>query len=126
MSIIGIGDKTAYKLLAEIDVTNFKDAKALAAFLGLTPKHHTSGTSIRGRPRFSKTGNASLRKALYFPAITALNVCPSMQAFGARLSAKGKPKMVVIGAVMRKLVHIVYGVLKHGSSYSTTWSFTRS
>lgn len=126
MSIVGIGDKTAYKLLAEIDVANFKDAKALAAFLGLTPKHHTSGTSIRGRPRLSKTGNASLRKALYFPAITALSVCPSMQDFGARLSAKGKPKMVVIGAVMRKLVHIVYGVLKHGSPYSTNWSFTCS
>ncbi len=125
MSIIGIGDKTAYKLLAEIDVANFKDAKALAAFLGLTPKHHLSGTSIRGRPRLSKTGNASLRKALYFPAITALSACPSMQAFGARLNAKGKPKMVVIGAVMRKLVHIVYGVLKHGSPY-TSWSFTCS
>lgn len=125
-SIVGIGDKTAYKLLAEIDIANFKDAKALAAFLGLTPKHHISGTSIRGRPKLSKTGNASLRKALYFPAITALSVCPSMQAFGARLNAKGKPKMVVIGAVMRKLVHIVYGVLKHGSSYNTNWSFTCS
>ncbi len=126
MSIVGIGDKTAYKLLAEVDAANFKDAKALAAFLGLTPKHHNSGTSIRGRPRLSKTGNASLRKALYFPAITALSMCPSMQAFGARLSAKGKPKMVVIGAVMRKLVHIVYGVLKHGSTYNTSWSFTCS
>lgn len=126
MSIVAIGDKTAYKLLAEIDVANFKDAKALAAFLGLTPKHHTSGTSIRGRPRLSKTGNSGLRKALYFPAIAALRTSPSMQAFGARLGAKGKPKMVVIGAVMRKLVHIVYGVLKHGSPYSTSWSFTCS
>lgn len=126
MSIVGIGDKTAYKLLAGIDVANFNDAKARAAFLGLTPKHHLSGTSIRSRPRLSKTGNASLRKALYFPAITSLNVCPSMQAFGARLGAKGKPNMVVIGAVMRKLVHIVYGVLKHGSPYNTNWSFARS
>jgi transposase len=49
-----------------------------------------------------------------------------MQAFGAKLSAKGNPKMVVIGAVMRKLVHIVYGVLTHGSPYSTNWSFTCS
>jgi transposase len=126
MSIVGIGDKTAYKLLAEIDVANFKDAKALAAFLGLTPKHHTSGTSIRGRPKLSKTGSSSLRKALYFPAMAALRTCPSMQAFGARLSAKGKPKMVVIGAIMRKLVHIVYGVLKHSSPYSTRWAFTCS
>ncbi len=126
MSIVGIGDKTAYKLLAEIDVANFKDAKALAAFLGLTPKHHTSGTSIRGRPRLSKTGNSGLRKALYFPAMAALRACPSMQAFGTRLGAKGKPRMVVIGAVMRKLVHIVYGVLKHGRPYSTSRSFTCS
>lgn len=126
MSIVGIGDKTAYKLLAEIDVANFKDAKALAAFLGLTPKHHTSGTSIRGRPRLSKTGNSGLRKALYFPAMAALRTCPSMQAFGSRLGAKGKPKMVVISAVMRKLVHIVYGVLKHGSPYRTSWFFTCS
>lgn len=125
-SIVGIGEKTAHKLLAEIDITKFKDAKALAAFLGLTPKHHNSGTSVRGRPRLSKTGSPSLRKALYFPAISAMNWCPSMQAFCTRLRAKGKPKMVVVGAVMRKLVHIVYGVLKHGNPYSTTWSFTCS
>ena len=119
LSIVGIGDKTAYKLLAEIDVANFKDAEALAAFLGLTPEHHTSGTSIRGRPRLSKTGNSGLRKALYFPAVAALRTCPSMRAFGSRLGAKGKPKMVVIGAAMRKPVHIIYSVLKHGSPYNT-------
>ena len=49
-----------------------------------------------------------------------------MQAFGARLSAKGKPKMVVIGTVMRKLVPIVYGALKHAHPYRTSWSFTCS
>lgn len=125
-SIVGIGEKTANKLLAEIDITKFQDAKALAAFLGLTPKHHSSGTSVRGRARLSKTGNSSLRKALYFPAISAMNWCPYMQAFCTRLREKGKPKMVVIGAVMRKLVHIVYGVLKHGNPYSTNWSFTCS
>jgi transposase len=54
---------------------------------------------------------------LYWPAITAMRCCPACQAFADRLAARGKPKKVIISAMMRKLVHIVYGVLKHRTPY---------
>ena len=117
-SIVGIGVVTAVKLLAEFaDLETYESAKAAAADAGLTPSHFESGTSVRRRPRLSKMGKAGIRAALYWPAITAMRYCPACKAYAARLAARGKPKKVVIGAVMRKLVHIVYGVLKHRTPY---------
>ncbi|MEI8306392.1 MAG: IS110 family transposase [Chloroflexales bacterium] len=121
VSIVGIGAVTAAKLLAELAaIDQYESAHAAAADTGLTPTHYESGTSVRRRPRMSKVGKASLRAALYWPAITAMTHCPAFKAFAERLAAKGKPKGVVIGAVMRKMVHIVYGVLKHQAPYDPT------
>ena len=72
---------------------------------------------MRRRPRLAKLGKAGIRSALYWPAITAIRYCPSCKAYAERLAARGKPKKVIIGAVMRKLVHIIYGVLKHRTPY---------
>lgn len=117
-AIVGIGALTAAKLLAEFaPMEQYESAKAAAADTGVTPSHFQSGTSVRRRARMSKMGNANLRAALYFPAITAIRCCPAFKAFAERLAARGKPKKVIIGAVMRKLVHIVYGVLKHRTPY---------
>jgi transposase len=117
-AIVGIGIVTAAKLLAELaDIEQYDSAKAVAADAGLTPSHYESGTSVRRRPRLSKIGKAGVRAALYWPAITAMRHCPAFKAFAARLAARGKPKKVIIGAVMRKLIHIVYGVLKHKTAY---------
>lgn len=117
-SIVGIGAITASKLLSEFaDLAKYETAKAAAADAGLTPAQVESGTSVRRRPKMSKMGKAGIRAALYLPAITAMRRCPSMKAFADRLAARGKAKLVVIGAVMRKLVHIAYGVLKHRTPY---------
>ena len=117
-AIVGIGTVTAAKLLAEFAaIDQYESAKAAAADTGVTPSHYESGTSVRRRPRMSKMGNANLRAALYWPAITAMRRCPAFKAFAERLAARGKPKKVIIGAVMRKLVHIIYGVLKHQTPY---------
>lgn len=117
-SIVGIGAVTATKLLTLFpEAQSHTSAKAAAADTGLTPAHYESGTSVRRRPRMSKVGKAEIRAALYFPAITAMTHCPAFKAFADRLRARGKPKKVVIGAVMRKLVHIIYGVLKHQTPY---------
>lgn len=117
-SIVGIGVVTATKLLAEFaELEQYTSAKAAAADAGLTPSHYESGTSVRRRPKLSKMGKAPIRAALYWPAITAMTRCPSIKAFAERLAARGKPKKVIIGAVMRKLVHICYGVLKHQTPY---------
>lgn len=113
MSITGIGEKTAAILLAEIgSIDHFKSARSLAAFAGLTPQEHQSGTSVKGKARLCKIGNRRLRKALYFPALILIRRCPQIQAFRERLMAAGKNKMQVVGAVMHKLIRVVYGVLK--------------
>lgn len=114
-SIPGIGDLTAFKLLAEIrDIRAFDSASQLAAFAGLTPRQRTSGSSVRGKTRLSKRGSARLRSALYFPALVAQRHNPILRAFAQRLLAAGKPKLAVLAAVMRKLLHLIYGILKSG------------
>lgn len=119
VSIKGIGQRTAASVLAEIgEVASFAHARALAAYAGLNPRQYRSGTSIRRRTRLSKQGNAALRKALYFPAIVAKQHNPIVQPFCARLSAAGKTPMAVVGAAMRKLLHIVYGVLTSGQPFN--------
>jgi transposase len=126
-SIVGIGAVTAAKLLSEFaDLEQYTSAKAAAADAGLTPSHYESGTSVRRRPKLSKMGKAGIRAALYWPAITAMTRCPSIKAFAERLAARGKPKKVIIGAVMRKLVHICYGVLKHQTPYDPAKAVGRS
>jgi transposase len=126
-SIVGIGVVTAAKLLAEFaDLDQYESAKTAAADAGLTPSHYESGTSVRRRPKMSKMGKAGVRAALYWPAITAMTRCPFIKAFAERLAAKGKAKKVIIGAVMRKLVHICYGVLKHQTPYDPAKAFGRT
>lgn len=116
-SIPGIGKRTAAKLLAEIeDIAHYKSARQVAAYAGLTPRNNRSGT-IRGKTRLSKTGNARVRKALFLPAMVAKQYNPIVRSFCQRLARNGKNKMQVIGAAMRKLIHIVFGVLKSGKTF---------
>lgn len=117
-SIPGIGELTAAKLLAEIvDIDHYSSARQVAAFAGLVPRHNQSGTSVRGRPRLCKIGAARLRRALYFPAIVATQHNPLIKAMSERLRERGKCPMLIIGAAMRKLIHIAYGVLKSGKPF---------
>lgn len=116
-SIPGLGPATCAWLIAELNAKRFAGARSAAAFVGLTPAHRLSGTSVHGKPRLSKRGNAQLRKALYWPAITALRCNPIVQALGKRLRARGKHPMAIIAAAMRKLVHIAFGVLKSGKPF---------
>lgn len=112
-TIPGVGDKTAATLLSELpDVEQFKSAKQVAAHAGLVPAHRQSGSSVHGRSHLSKIGNALLRSSLYFPAIVAMHHNPVMVAFARRLLAAGKAKKLIVAAIMRKLLHMVYGILK--------------
>lgn len=116
-SIKGIGKLTAAKLLAELeDITSYKSARQVAAYAGLTPRNNRSGT-LRGKTRLSKTGNARVRKALFLPALVAKRHNPIVRSFCQRLTRNGKNKMQTIGAAMRKLIHIVFGVLKSGKTF---------
>lgn len=122
-SIPGIGPDTAAILMAEIkSIDAYDSAAELAAHAGLTPMHRRSGSSVRRQPRLSKIGNARLRKALFFPAMVAMRHNPAVKALHDRLAAKGKPKMLILGAAMRKLLHIVYGVLKHRRPFDPAYA----
>jgi transposase len=114
-SIPGIGDRTATMFLAHYGgVLRFDKAQQAVAFAGLDTRQHQSGTSVNGKPRMSKTGHSQIRRALYMPALTAMSRTPWGKAFAARLQAAGKPKKLILGALMRKIVAIAYGVLKSG------------
>ncbi len=118
-SIPGIGEKTTNKALAFLShISSFDNAKKVAAFIGLNPQHAQSGTSLN-YCHISKTGDAELRKMFYMPALVAIKHEPNINAFYEKLLSKGKPKKVAICAVMRKLVHIIYGVLKSGKAFDS-------
>lgn len=117
-TIPGVGHTTAAWLIGLLQLTRFDSARAAAAYVGLTPAHRQSGSSLHARPRLSKRGHAGLRKALYMPALAAMRFNPILEAFAKRLLARGKHKMAVIGAVMRKLVHIAFGVIKSGKPFN--------
>jgi transposase len=115
-SIPGIGEATAALLLAELFNKPFASARQAAAFAGVVPRPNDSGTH-EGRRVMSKLGPARLRKGLYFPAIAAIRFNPSLQPLAQRLREAGKPPMLIIGAAMRKLIHLAFGVLKSGRAY---------
>lgn len=122
VTIPGIGKLTAAKLLGEIrSIHDFQSARQLAAYAGLTPRNFISGTSVHKKSRLSKTGNSNLRKALYMPALVAIKHNPIIRSFCARLSLSGLRPMEVIGAAMRKLLHLVFGVLKTGCPFDPNY-----
>lgn len=123
LSIKGLGSTTVIKLLAEFyDLAAYSSARAAAADAALTPAHHESGTSVRKRPHLSKIGKTSVRAALYWPAITAIRFNPIVKEMADRLRERGKANKVIIGAAMRKLMHLAYGVLKHQTSFDPAYA----
>lgn len=122
-SIPGVGPQTASTVLAELPpVARVPSAQAAAAYCGLSPREFTSGSSVRGRTRLSKSGNARLRKALYLPTLTAIRFNPLLKGFFDRLVAAGKAKMQAVGACMRKLVMLCYGVLKNRTPFDPAFA----
>lgn len=112
-SIPGIGDLTANTLLAEVgDFAAFENAPQLAAYAGLNPKSHRSGSSVNKKTQVSKQGRAELRRCLYMPAIVALSCNPVIQSLAIRMAFSNHQKMEIVLAAMRKLLHLAYGVLK--------------
>lgn len=116
-TIPGVGPRVATHMTTLFAGRTFDSAEQLAAYLGLVPVEWQSGTSVRGRPRMSKAGPAHLRKVLYMPAVVARRCNPHIKALNERLLAKGKSKMAAIGAAMRKLAHLCFGVLHTGKPY---------
>ena len=116
-TIPGVGPRVATHMTTLFAGRTFDSAEQLAAYLGLVPVEWQSGTSVRGRPHMSKAGPAYIRKVLYMPAVVARRCNPHIKALNERLLAKGKSKMAAIGAAMRKLAHLCFGVVHSGKPY---------
>jgi transposase len=122
-TVTGIGRPTATTVLAELPpVEHLPSAQSAAAYCGLAPREFTSGKTVRQHTRLSKAGNARLRAALHLPTRTAIRFNPVLQGSFERLVAAGKPKMPAIGACLRKLVMLCYGVLKNRTPFDPAWS----
>lgn len=117
-SIPGLGERTIAVLLAYgLSTDRFTSARAFVAFAGLSPRLHESGSSVKGRTTLSKIGHAGLRRALYMPAMVALYRTTWGRRFRDRLAAAGKPPKLIIGAMMRKLTQVAFGVLRSGRPF---------
>lgn len=118
ISIPGVGDTTAVAFLAEVpDICRFPQASQLDAYAGLTPGRRESGSSIYKKGKLVKWGNPHLRAALFMPALLAHRYNPIVDTFRQRLVERGKKPMTIVIAVMRKLLHLMYGVLKNGKPF---------
>ncbi|TRW93196.1 IS110 family transposase [Candidatus Methylobacter oryzae] len=121
LSIPAVGPQVSNHLLAVMHNHRFQSAEQLAAYLGLVPVERQSGSSILGRPRLSKAGPARVRAVLYMAAIVGTQYNPHIKALYQRLQERGKTKMSALGAAMRKLVHLCFGVLKTRQPYQPNY-----
>lgn len=118
LSVKGIGATSAIHLLGELAcVAPGLEVRQWVAYAGLDPQPRRSGTSVHPPVHISKMGNVYLRRALYMPALVAKRWNPVVRAYAQKLEAKGKPKLVVLVAVMRKLLHAIYGMLKTNTDF---------
>lgn len=113
-----IGQLSADYLLCLLRGRTFESARQAAALCALVPIEHTSGTSVRKHPRLTGQGDGRLRSTLYMACVSALRHNRQLRAIYDRLVAKGKAHKAALGALMRHMVHIAYGILKHQTPYN--------
>jgi transposase len=113
-TIDGIGSGTAARIVAVVgNPAHFRDAKALAAYVGAVPALRQSGKRLSTRAASTPFGNAELRRALYMPTLTAVRRNTWLKRFYERLVLAGKPKKLALLAAMNKLMHAIYSVAKN-------------
>jgi transposase len=117
-TIPGIGEASGLAILGELAVLPaMMDERQWVAHSGLDPRQHRSGSSVEHKDRISKAGNRYLRSALYMPALVAVQHDPWLAGFYQRLVARGKAKLQALVAVMRKLLHAAWAMLRHDQNY---------
>lgn len=94
------------------------NARQLTAYCSLTPRICESDTSVHKKNRISKFGNIFLRKALYFPTIVAIQHCEQFRRYKQKLLARGKAKMQIIVAVMKKILLAAFAILKYDCRFN--------
>lgn len=123
-AIKGVGALTALELLAHVLSHDFAKARQCAAHAGVTPAHRQSGTSLNAPSRISRRGDAHIRRALYMPALSMLSREGPMRDWARGLVSRGKAPMAAVCAIMRKLLHIAFGIIKSGKDYDPSLAFS--
>ncbi len=117
-SVKGIASSAGIQILAELSILpEDMDVRQWVAHAGLDPRVFQSGTSVNKPARISRQGNVHIRRALFMPALVAVQYEPHVKAFYEKLLGRGKTKMQANAAVMRKLLHAIYGMLKHDRDF---------
>lgn len=118
-SIPGVGDLSARHLLVHLRTREITSARQAAALAGLVPVFTDSGTSVHERPKLPHLSGDLMRTILYMGALSASHRHPVMRAVYLKI-AKDKPKKVALCALMRRMVHIAYGVLRTGTPFDAS------
>jgi transposase len=121
-SIPGVGlVTTAWLLVTTLNFTLCATPEAAAAYAGLVPLPHESGTSVRARPRIGHGGNGRLRTVLYMATLSAAQHNPLIKPFYTRLREAGKPMKVARCAAARKLLHLAFAVVTKGQQFAFSY-----
>lgn len=121
-SVPGVGFVTAAAVVAELPpIDKIPQARQAVALFGLDPIKKTSGKSLDTPARMSRMGSRRGRRALYMPALVALQYNPIIRQLGQRLHAKGHTGKYVVVAAMRKLLRLIYGVIKQSQPFDPHW-----
>lgn len=127
LGIDGIGELSAVQLLGELVLIPADcDVRQWVAYAGLDPRQYKSGESVERKVRISKAGNRHLRRALFMPTLVAVRHNPRFRAVYRQMLAKGKLKMVALVAIMRKLLHGIYGIFKTQQPFDAAKLFSSS
>ncbi|TSA36720.1 MAG: IS110 family transposase [Porphyromonadaceae bacterium] len=124
-SVAGIGQITALTLLYftnEFQI--YTNPRQLSCYSGVAPFEHTSGTSVRGRPRVSNFANKRLKKLLHMAALSTIAYDPELAGYFQRKVGEGKNKMLVINAIRNKIIHRLCAVIKRGTPYQLNYQPT--
>lgn len=112
-TIPGIGTKTALFLIVITDgFRQFESSKQVSSYLGLSPSIRTSGTSIKGQSRITKSGNSHIRNLLFLSSFTACRYNPACKSMHERITQKGKSKKLALVAVANKLLKQAFAIAK--------------
>ena len=121
-SIPGMGRKTSIMLIVLTDgFERFQTAGQLCSFAGLTPIIRQSGSSVRGRPRISKTGNQKLRNLLFMCSFTACQHNKACREIYQRITAKGKSKKLALMAICNKLLKQAFAISQSRIKYDENY-----
>ena len=118
LSVPGIGIKLAPTILAEIgDINNFDKPSKLIAFAGVDPSENQSGNKLSTNNKLSKRGSPYLRHAIYTASLVAISNEPKLRSYYDKKINEGKHHFVALAGISRKLLTIIYYILKEDRDY---------